>query len=230
MEISIIIPTYNEESCIDDTLHKLSHLKSNFNYVKEIIVVDAGSEDATQRLVRAHPAVKLLKSKKGRPLQMNFGAKSAHGSILYFLHADSLPPKDYDVYIVNSIKANRLAGCFRMQFDSVHPWMKFISWLTKFRYKACRGGDQSLFVSRTLFEDVGGFDESYLIFEDHEIVTKLYAKTRFNVIQKKLLTSSRRFKDKGILKLQILFGVLYVKKWLGTSPDSLYSFYSKYVN
>jgi len=230
VDISIIIPTYNEESCIDKTLTTLSQLKSSHDHVKEIIVVDAQSTDNTQSLVSRHNSVILLSSEKGRPLQMNYGAKKAKGSILYFLHADSIPPKDFDVYIVNAVKANHLAGCFRMRFDSNHPWMKFISWLTRFNSRACRGGDQSLFVSKTLFEEIGGYDESYKIFEDHEIIAKLYDKTNFKVIQKTLTTSARRFKDKGLLKLQLLFWAMYFKKWLGASPDALFEFYQKHID
>lgn len=230
MEISIIIPTYNEASCIDETLLSLFQLKSNYDHVKEIIVVDAQSTDNTQSLVRRHKGVKLLNSKKGRPHQMNYGAKNARGSILYFLHADSIPPKDFDAYIVHSINKNHLAGCFRMRFDSHHPWMKFISWLTRFNSRACRGGDQSLFVSKPLFEDIGGYDESYLIFEDHEIIAQLYRKTNFKVIQKTLTSSSRRFRAKGLLKLQLLFWAMYFKKWSGASPQELIKFYQKYID
>ncbi len=229
MEISIIIPTYNEASCIDSTLLNLFRLKSKGNLVKEIIVVDAHSTDKTQDIVKKHTQVTLLESGKGRPIQMNVGANQARGSILYFLHADSTPPQDFDIHIVNAIKAKHLAGCFRMRFDSQHFWMKGISWLTKFNYKICRGGDQSLFVSKPLFEEIGGFDESYLIFEDHEILAKLYRKTKFKVIQKTLITSARRFQDKGLWRLQFLFLTMYLKKYSGASPEALYKFYKKHI-
>jgi hypothetical protein len=161
---------------------------------------------------------------------MNHGAKHATAKVLYFLHADSTPPKDFDVYIINSVKDGYLAGCFRMQFDSQHPWMKFIGWLTKFNLRACRGGDQSLFVSTILFNEIGGYDEDYHIFEDHQIIAQLYKKTKFKVIQRTLITSSRRFEDKGILKLQLLYLSIYFKNWLGAEPDELYRFYLKHVN
>ena len=230
MKISIIIPTYNEASCISNTLSELLIRKSEEAYIKEILVVDGHSQDETQHLVKTFDQAKLIVSKKGRPQQMNVGAKQAKGDILYFLHADSLPPQDYDKLIVDAITNGHKAGCFCMQFDLDHPWMKFISWLTKFSFRACRGGDQSLFVTKELFETCGGYDERFKIFEDHELIGKLYKKTRFYVIQKQLISSARRFREKGILKLQLLFWAIYFKKWMGATPEALFKFYKSYIS
>ena len=49
---------------------------------------------------------------------MNLGAKFAKGHILYFLHADSFPPKNFDKLIVNEVKKSNEAGCFIMKFTS----------------------------------------------------------------------------------------------------------------
>ncbi len=230
MRISIIIPTYNESQSITKTLKELQKRQSFSSFIHEIIVVDGQSQDDTKDLVAKIKNIKCISSEKSRPKQMNIGAKYAQGDVLYFLHADCLPPKYYDKYIATAIKNNFQAGCFRMNFDDEHPWLKFISWLTKFNYRACRGGDQSLFVNKILFNDIGGFDENYKIFEDHEILGKLYSKTKFCVIQKTLTSSARRFHDKGILKLQLLFWAIYFKKWSGSSPEKLFKFYKKYID
>jgi len=230
LKISIIIPTLNEAECISKTLSELLIRQNSKSYVKEILVVDAHSQDDTQNIVKTFDEVKLIHSKKGRPQQMNLGARLAKGQILYFLHADSLPPQNYDKLIVEAVNNGHGAGCFFMRFDHDHLWMKFISWLTKFSQRACRGGDQSLFVTKSLFDKTGGYDERFLIFEDHELISKLYQKTRFFVIQKPLISSARRFRDKGILKLQLLFWAIYFKKWLGASPEELFRFYKKHID
>lgn len=231
MSISIIIPTYNEECCIAKTLNILKKRQSTQQLVREIIVVDAGSEDNTQHIVnKEFKHVKLVTSQKGRPQQMNIGAGQAKADILYFLHADSYPPQNYDVLIQKSVCKNAQAGCFRMKFDHSHPWMQFISWLTKFNARSCRGGDQSLFVTKNLFKTVGGYDETYKIFEDHEIIAQLYQHTRFRVIQNPLVSSARRFNEKGILKLQVLYWSIYFKKWLGADAHELFRFYKKYID
>ncbi|MGX1023208.1 TIGR04283 family arsenosugar biosynthesis glycosyltransferase [Flavobacterium sp. CS20] len=230
MKISIIIPTYNEAQEIHRTLCELKNRQSKHSFIDEIIVVDGQSLDETQNIVSQFENVTCIISEKSRPQQMNKGAKHANGEVLYFLHADCLPPKNYDYHIVKAIRKGYLAGCFRMNFDHKHPWIKFISWLTKFKYRACRGGDQSLFIKTSLFSEIKGFDERYQIFEDHDILAKIYRKTKFYVIQKPLISSARRFRDKGILKLQLLFWTIYFKKWLGATPENLFSFYKKHIN
>ena len=230
MKISVIIPTYNEARVISKTLTELQSRQSKQSLLHEIIVVDGKSDDGTQDIVSTFDNMRCITSQKSRPIQMNTGANRASGDILYFLHADCLPPKDFDLYISKAIGQNHLAGCFRMKFDHKHPWIRFISWLTKFKYRACRGGDQSLFVTKTLFNKVGGFDERYAIFEDHEILGKLYQETCFFFFFKPLISSSRRFRDEGILKLQLLFWAIYFKKWLGATPEELFRFYKKHIN
>lgn len=106
--------------------------------------------------------------------------------MLYFLHSDSVPPKNFDQYIINEVEKNHLAECFRMQFDHNHWWLRLAGWLTQFRWKAIFGGDQSLFINKYLFDDVGGYDESYIIYEDNILMNELYKRSEFTVINKRL--------------------------------------------
>ncbi len=226
-QISIIIPVLNEAATIT---RLIKHLKQQaFGLIYEIIVVDGGSDDDTCAFAKAEGA-KVLSSPAGRAKQMNYGAKHASAPILYFLHADSFPPRHYDRYIVEEVKKGNPAGCFRMCFDHSHWWLRLAGWLTQFSWRACRGGDQSQFISASLFEQVGGFDESYIIYEDNDLINKLYARNTFVVINKKLTTSARRYDDNGIWRLQYHFWTIYVKKWFGASPDSLYQYYKRNIS
>ncbi|HBY69220.1 MAG TPA: glycosyl transferase family 2, partial [Flavobacteriaceae bacterium] len=81
----------------------------------------------------------------------------------------------------------------RMQFDSNHWWLRLASWLTKFSWRACRGGDQSQFITRELFDEIGGYDESYIIYEDNILINELYDRSMFVVINKKLTSSARLY-------------------------------------
>src|SRR6056300_1114502 len=165
-KISIIIPILNEAEFIAKLLQ---HIKDNStqNHIADIIVVDGGSTDDSTQIVSSFKNVTLLNSEKGRAKQMNFGAKHATGNILYFLHADSFPPKHFDQLIINEVQKGNKAGCFRMQFDSTHWWLKLASWFTQFNWRACRGGDQSQFITKKLFNEIDGYDEQYLIYEDN---------------------------------------------------------------
>ncbi len=173
--------------------------------------------------------VKLISSERGRAKQMNLGAKNASGNILYFLHADSFPPKHFDLLIINEAENGNLAGCFRLQFKHNHWWLSLASWLTQFHWRACRGGDQSQFITKTLFNEIGGFDENYIIYEDNILINELYKRKQFKVINKKLITSARRYEKHGIWKLQYHFWTIYVKKWLGSSSEELHDYYKKYI-
>jgi len=227
--ISIIIPVLNESETIEELLYHLVDCAELKN-INEIIVVDGGSVDGTPEIIQnLDLKIKLLTSEKGRAKQMNRGANAATGNILYFLHADSFPPVNYDQLILNEVKKGNNAGCFRLQFDSNHCWLRLASWLTQFSWRACRGGDQSQFITKALFEDIGGFDETYAIYEDNILINELYKRKEFVVINEKIKTSARLYEKNGVWKLQYHFWSIYVKKWFGASASDLYNYYKKYI-
>ena len=227
-QISIIIPTLNEETCIGKLLNQLKVKAHNFQAI-QIIVADAGSSDNTQNIVKSFTTTKLINSERGRAKQMNAGSKEAEASILYFLHADTIPPKNFDDYIIKAVKNGHETGCFRLRFDHNHWWLWLASFLTRLPWKICRGGDQSLFISKSLFEQIGGFDEQFSIFEDMDMIRKLYKASKFKIIQKQVLTSSRRYRLNGIATLQYHFYILYLKRFFGADPKELERYYIKNI-
>ncbi len=251
--ISIVIPVFNEAENIGNLLNHLVANSSSEN-ISEIIVVDGGSTDETVAIVnrflspRAQSrgsvevstaldqtfelrlkTIQLLNSPKGRAKQMNLGAKKATGNILYFLHADSFPPKNFDQLIIAEVEKGNLAGCFKMKFNHNHWWLRLASWLTHFSWRACRGGDQSQFITKDLFKDIGGYDESYIIYEDNILINELFKRKQFVVIQEWITTSARLYERKGIWILQYHFWTIYVKRWFGASADDIYEYYKKYI-
>ena len=237
-KISIIIPILNEADNIKNLLEYLLKNTSKEN-ISEIIVVDGESTDGSQEIVSncildlsamlKVTSIQLLHSEKGRAKQMNLGAKNASGDILYFLHADSFPPKNFDQLIINEIEKENSAGCFRLQFESNHWWLNLASWLTQFSWRACRGGDQSQFITKKLFQEIGGFNETFTIYEDNILINELYARKQFVVINKKIRTSARLYERHGVWTLQYHFWAIYVKKWFGASATELYHYYKKHI-
>ena len=209
MKISIIIPVLNEQKNSENII---KHLRENANKenIKEIIFVDGGSIDKTVEVITKYPEVILIKSERGRAIQMNSGAKKASGDILYFLHCDSFPPKHFDTFMIQSVLKGYSSGCFKMKFDSNHIVLKISEWFTKFNSKSCRGGDQSLFVTKKVFQNLKGFNEDFVIYEDNEFIFRLYKETKFTVIQKNIITSSRRYRENGFFKLQFHFMIIHV--------------------
>lgn len=223
-KISIIIPVFNEAKNISALINHIYKNASSKN-ISEIIIVDGGSTDGTQNSISKFSEITFLNSKKGRAQQMNLGAKHAKGNILYFLHADSFPPKNFDQHIIKEIKKGNEAGCFIMKFNNHHWWLKLASLLTKLSWRFCRGGDQSQFITKTLFNNIGGFDERFIIYEDNDLISKLYARNQFVVIQKWLTTSARRYNNNGLWVLQYHYWRIHLKNWLGASQEEINQYY-----
>ena len=227
ISISIIIPVLNEEHYIGKLLDHIARVGSP-NLIGEIICVDGGSLDKTQEMAQKYGA-KVIRSKRGRARQMNLGAQHAKGNVLYFLHADTLPPKNFDRSIMDASEAGYETGCFRMKFDTNNPVLGFFAWLSRINHALCRGGDQSLFVKRSLFQKSEGFNEAYLIYEDTEFITRLYRQTKFKVLPDHVVTSARKYREVGWFKLQFHFAMIHLKNYFGAGPEELYRYYQKNI-
>jgi len=225
--ISIIIPVLNEADSIANMLSYLK-LHSSSKNIKEILVVDGGSADTTVNIALNEKA-SVLHSKKGRAKQMNFGAQNASGELLYFLHVDTLPPKNFDETILNAYYSGSKAGCFRMKFDSSSKFLAFFAWFTKLKFKVCRGGDQSLFVTKQIFQETGGFNEEYLVYEDNEFIERLYKLVDFTILPRHVITSARRYEERGEIRLQYHFGMIHLKRFFGAGPEKLYDYYQRKI-
>ena len=224
--LSIIIPVLNEEAYISSLLNYLKEHCTGLT--REIIVVDGGSNDQTLSLARQE-AIKVIQSKKGRASQMNTGALNATGKIFYFLHVDTFPPAEFEKVIINAVQSNDLAGCFQMKFDSESRFLSFFAWFTRFNHRLCRGGDQSLFITRELFEQAGGFDENFEIYEDTEFISRLYKLNGFKILPQLVTTSARRYRKVGNWKLQYHFGIIHIKRLFGAGPEKLHEYYRRHI-
>ncbi|MCW5518659.1 TIGR04283 family arsenosugar biosynthesis glycosyltransferase [Aureitalea sp. L0-47] len=232
--ISVIIPVLNEAANIEVILRHLDE-KSTSGMIQEVIIVDGGSTDETVQLTNNYKnngsilSYDVLHSDKGRAKQMNKGAGHASGEILYFLHADSFPPLSFDTSILKEVKKGNPAGCFRMKFDDKHPVLTISQWFTRFNVRACRGGDQSLFVTRDLFDSLNGFDEDFEVYEDCEFIGRIYDNYKFKVINDYVVTSARKYGKNGTFRLQYHFAMIHIKKWMGASAEDLTRYYKKYI-
>jgi len=230
--LTVIIPVFNEAQNIKRLLDYLIENKHD-DVPTEVIVVDGGSRDGSVEIVSEiaskNKDIHILKSEKGRAKQMNMGAKKAKYKILYFLHADTFPPKNYNKIISKHIGNGASSGCFKMKFDSQHWWLVISGWLTHFNLKICRGGDQSLFVTKEVFNQLNGYDESYLIYEDNDFIAKLYKHHKFIVLPHWVTSSARRYKSNGVWQLQYHFLIIHLKWYFGASAKQLENYYIKHI-
>ena len=113
LKVSIIIPTFNEESCLR---HTLEHIRQLSPY--EMIISDGGSNDKTMEIA-AKFTEKLVNGPIGRAVQMNAGAKIATGDIFLFLHADSrIDPNSYEKMVFSMTHSEKIGGAFSLYIDS----------------------------------------------------------------------------------------------------------------
>lgn len=225
---TIIIPTLNEEERIEDLLAYLKECAGKIPH--EIIIADGGSTDNTLAIAEKFDVIICHCKRKGRAVQMNEGAEKATGSILYFIHADTLPPENFIFHILKAVQEGYGCGCFQLTFDDPHPILKFYSWFTRFPFTVFRFGDQSLFVKAELFRKVGGFTNSMVVMEDQKIVSELKKKSDFKVLNACVVTSARRYKKNGRIRLQAVYSFIVLLYYLGAGQKVLADIYTQLIH
>ena len=193
--------------------------------ISEIIVSDGGSIDKTVSEAQAHGAKVYLSPKRGRASQMNFGALHATGDILYFVHADSRPPLEFGSDVLDSVKSGFPIGCYRFRFDSPQLLLSINSYFTRFDKLMFRGGDQTLFVTREVFEEVGGYDQDYKIMEEYDFIKRVRKKYRFRIIPRDVIVSARKYTDNSYLRVNFANFVVFSMFRLGYSQDRMLKTY-----
>ena len=224
---SIIIPTYNEAVAIAETISSIQ--TANGRHLAEIIVVDGCSTDDTIAIAERCGAFVVKSERKGRATQMNKGASVAKYEILYFLHADSIPPTDFTSNILNAYNQQTHSGCFRLAFNYNHWFLKANAWFTRFDVNAVRFGDQSLFVTKKVFTKSGGFREDLMIMEDQEIIHRLKKYGKFSVLNDYVTTSARKYLDNGIYRMQGIFYRIWAMYYLGYSQEQLLNVHRRLI-
>jgi len=197
--ISIVIPTYNEAGNIASLIR---YLRKHSGHGIEVIVSDGGSNDDTLDKTKQAGAIALLSPVKGRAAQMNYGASFAKGDILYFIHADTLPPESFVSDIYDAVEQKFDFGRYRTKFNNNRSILKFNAFFTRFDWFVCYGGDQTLFITKKLFSKLGGFANGMLIMEDYDIVTRAKQLGRYKIFTKAALISARKYETNSWFNVQ----------------------------
>ena len=191
-----------------------------------MIVVDGGSTDASV-IVSQPLADQVIKSPRGRSQQMNGGGKSANGEILLFLHADTFLPNGADRMIIQGMNGKKeVWGRFDVKLAGKHPLLRIVELLMNLRSRlsGIATGDQGIFVRREIFGMVGGFPEIDLM-EDIALSKILKQYGRPLCLCQRALTSSRRWKQKGILRTILLMWFLRLAYFYKVDPKRLTKLY-----
>jgi rSAM/selenodomain-associated transferase 2 len=214
---SVIIPVLNEAESIETCI-----AAARRDYAPdevEILVVDGGSTDGTPDRVRGDlrsHAVTLLRSPRGRAVQMNRGAAASRGEVLVFCHADSHLPAGWREAVIGALSRPGVSGG---TFQTLI--LPETSWLLRLRNRMPHPprwkemhGDQAQFLTRATYERIGGFPELVLM-EDVELSRALHREGELVRILPHVITSSRRYLERGPLRQGLrnrwnLFRYLYL--------------------
>ena len=217
--ISVILPTLNEAENLPETLASLEAL----NEPIEIIVVDAGSTDATVSLAEACGARVLQSEKRQRAHQLNLGGAAATGEVLWFLHADTwVSARSVESIRAVFVDSAVVGGGFKRRFRSASPLLAFTCWIASLRSRWCGlfFGDQSVFVRKAVFGQVGGFAD-LPVFEDFDFCQRLKQVGKMRCVGPAVRSSARRFQKRGVLAVVLQDLWLTWRYHRGESPESI---------
>ena len=218
-KISIIIPVLNEASTLEATLMALQPLRQRGH---EVLVVDGGSRDSSVSIARKY-ADRVLMSGPGRALQMNTGADSSEHPLLLFVHADTQLPAHADELIHAALSPqSSIWGRFDIRFSSGRKVFRLLERGINLRtaLSGISTGDQAIFVTRRYFERVGYFD-GLPVLEDVALSKKLLRFGWPQRIKTPVLTSSRGWETRGVVRTILLMWRIRAAYFLGVHPDVL---------
>lgn len=233
--VSIIVPILNEANNLP---HLFTHIAGLNPSLQQIILVDGGSNDDSFEWAQKFIADlnnsnqsainwQVVKSQAGRARQMNKGASLATSDILLFLHADTELPTHAVADIQTAMQKSEW-GRFNVKLNSRQPMLWVVSHMINLRSRltSIATGDQAIFITRKLFEQVGGYPQQALM-EDVELCKQLKAKSKPACLKTKVITSARRWEQHGTCRTILLMWQLRFDYWRGVSADNIKARYYK---
>lgn len=218
--LSIVIPALNAASdlplCLASLLPGLEA-----GLIREVILVDGGSDDATQR-IGEDAGASVIVSPPGRATQLIAGASAARGEWLLFLHADTALSRDWPERVAAHIDGRPdKAAAFTLKFRSD---ARAARWLEaranrRARWLGLPYGDQGLLISRALYNEIGGFNEVALM--EDVIITRALGKRRIVILGAEARTSAAKYERDGWRKRAWRNAFLLARFLLGAKPEAL---------
>lgn len=223
--ISIIIPVLNESAALTANLPLLQSWRQSGH---ELVVVDGGSTDQSLSIC-AGLVDHVLSAPAGRASQMSAGARVAGGDVLLFLHIDTLLPAILPPRLFNFLAdpGARRWGRFDVRLSSARRVFRIIETMMNLRSRVTgiATGDQAIFVERKLFEQVGGYPPIALMEDVQLCKTLLQTAGRPLCLRERVLSSSRRWENHGVVKTILLMWRLRLAYFFGASPADLQARY-----
>lgn len=216
-KLSIVIPTLNAAHALPACLGALIEGVET-GLVRELIISDGGSEDATCAMAEEVGAL-VLTGPASRGGQLRRGCAAANGTWLLILHADSHLPPGWSALVADHIQ-NSAPAHFKLRFDTpgiaarlVAGWANLRARLFKLPY-----GDQGLLISRSVYDAAGGYPDIPLM-EDVALARVLGRSLQ--TLPMALTTSAARYQRDGWLRRGARNLTLLLRYLLGADPEDL---------
>lgn len=227
--ISVVIPVINEA---ENLTRLLPYLKTHGgSFIREILVADGGSTDASAEVALKFGARVILHQAACRAAQMNAAANCASGSILYFVHADTIPPPSFGADIFQALADGHPMGCYRYSFDSKKPWLRINAYFNRFPWLWCQGGDKTFFIKKSLFDSLGGYDEYYTVMEEYDFLRRAAKKgLRIFTVPKNAIVSARKYERNSWIRVQFANFLVFTLFRFHYPPNRLKKIYRYLIN
>ncbi|MDP2679630.1 MAG: TIGR04283 family arsenosugar biosynthesis glycosyltransferase [Rhodoferax sp.] len=219
MRLSIIVPVLNEAVVLPGLLERLLPLS---RHGCEVLFVDGGSTDESVAMIKC-AGFKVVPSQPGRARQMNAGAACTSGQTLLFLHADTELPTGAVDCISQALSSDlHRWGRFDVCITGQHWMLHVVGHMMNLRsrWSGIATGDQAMFVTRAVFDAVGGFPDQPLM-EDIELSKRLLSLSRPACVSRCVTTSGRRWETRGVWRTILLMWRLRWNYWRGVPVDLL---------
>ena len=222
MKLTIIIPAFNEEAYLPSTLDSIktaaAHLRSDSVAESDLIVVDNNSEDGTAAVAQSKGTTVVHEPVQGIARARNAGAVHADGDVLVFVDADVILPSTLlaEIHTAMSDPAC-VGGAVDVEY---RPKRRFIraylgAWRLFSRLTGMAQG-ATQFCRKTVFDEIGGYDEQVWIGEDvdffwalEKLASRTGRSTRF-IESPRVQASSRRFDKWPIWKILLWTNPLFI--------------------
>jgi glycosyltransferase involved in cell wall biosynthesis len=178
LKISIVIPAFNEERLIAETLRNVKAAAEIFrekHWETELIVCDNNSKDKTAQLAREAGASVVFEPINQIARARNRGAQEAKGDWLLFVDADSKPTKELLQEVIEQIESGCcLAGGSLVKLDGDHATANWITGVWNFLSRRfCLLAGSFIFCEAATFREIGGFSNELFASEELDLTKRL---------------------------------------------------------
>lgn len=231
MKISFVIPAWNEEDFIGQTIGSIHAAASKYDY--EIVVANDASDDRTAEIAESMGATVVQCNNRQIGLTRNDGAKAASGEWLVFVDADTLVTATIVRETIEAFEGGAVSGTSFPTFEEDIPFLAHVfTPMLRISFRILRlAAGAYLFCTKEAFDAVGGFDKKFFAGEEVHLSASLHKHGPFNTISSQVVTSGRKFSTFSSFEMLLTLimvtipGVRRIRKrpklWYGDrQPDS----------